>query len=71
MADKEWLKADGTTLGADDGIGIAAIMLHSLTRTSNEYALPDVLGVFGAVARLAGGSIETHQGYAGWRPKLK
>jgi dipeptidase D len=49
----------------------AELELHSLTRTSNESALPDVLGALGAVAALAGGTLEVNHGYAGWRPNLK
>ena len=45
--------------------------LHHLTRTSNEAALPDVLGAFSAVAALAGGELEVRHGYAGWRPDLQ
>jgi dipeptidase D len=35
--------------------------LHSLTRTSNASALPDVIGALDAVARLAGGRLELGQ----------
>jgi dipeptidase D len=57
-------------------LGVAAtdgsrLELHSLTRTSNEAALPDVLGTLAALARLAGGELEVGHGYAGWRPDLR
>ena len=45
--------------------------LHSLTRTSNESALPDVVGTLAGIASLAGGTLEVMHGYAGWRPELK
>ena len=44
-----------TSLGTADDEG-PQLELHSLTRTSNESALPDVVGALGAVAALAGGS---------------
>jgi dipeptidase D len=59
-----------TSLGVastDDG----RLELHSLTRTSNESALPDVTGALAGAARLAGGTLEVRHGYAGWRPDLK
>jgi dipeptidase D len=56
-------------------LGVAAteggrVTLHSLTRTSNQALLPDVLGTLDAAARLAGGALEVKNGYPGWRPDL-
>jgi dipeptidase D len=58
-----------SSLGTAETRG-AHLELHSLTRTSNESALPDVLHALRAVAALAGGTIEVKHGYAGWRPHL-
>jgi len=44
--------------------------LHSLTRTSNASALPDVIAALDAAARLAGGRLELGQSDPGWRPNL-
>lgn len=57
-------------------LGVAAtdgsrLELHSLTRTSNEAALPDVLDALASLARLAGGELEVGHGYTGWRPDLR
>lgn len=46
------------------------LTLHSLTRTSNESALPEVLGALDATARLTGGKFEVKHNYGGWRPNL-
>ena len=46
------------------------LTLHSLTRTSNESALPEVLGALEATARLTGGTFEVKHNYGGWRPNL-
>jgi len=44
--------------------------VHSLTRTSNASALPDVIAALDAAARLAGGRLELGQSDPGWRPNL-
>jgi dipeptidase D len=46
------------------------LTLHSLSRSSNDAALPDVLGGLDAIARLAGGTLEVKHNYGGWRPDL-
>jgi len=46
------------------------LVLQSLTRTSNDASLPDVLNSFEALAGLAGGSLEVKANYPGWRPNL-
>ena len=46
------------------------LTLHSLTRSSNDAAMPGVLASLEAAARMAGGEIEIKHNYAGWRPNL-
>jgi dipeptidase D len=46
------------------------LTLHSLSRSSNESAMPDLIGAFDAIARLAGGELEIKVNYGGWRPDL-
>ncbi len=46
------------------------LTLHSLSRSSNDSALPEVIGALDAAARLAGGDLEVKHNYGGWRPKL-
>jgi dipeptidase D len=46
------------------------LTLHSLTRSSNNSALPDVIASLDAAARLAGGALEVKFNYGGWRPDL-
>ena len=46
------------------------LTLHSLSRSSNDSALPEVLATLDAAARLAGGSLEVKRNYGGWRPEL-
>ena len=46
------------------------LTLHSLSRSSNDSALPDVVAGLDAVARLAGGELEVKPNYPGWRPDL-
>ena len=46
------------------------LTLHSLSRSSNDSALPDVIGALDAAARLAGGTLEVKHNYGGWRPDL-
>jgi len=58
-----------TSLGVATTTG-NELELHSLTRTSNESALGDVMGALAGIAGLAGGTLEVRHGYAGWRPDL-
>ncbi|HEX4520944.1 MAG TPA: beta-Ala-His dipeptidase [Gaiellaceae bacterium] len=46
------------------------LTLHSLTRSSNEAALPEVVAALDAIARLTGGAFEVKRNYGGWRPDL-
>jgi dipeptidase D len=67
--DFEGLVETSTSVGevASNGNGLE---LHSLTRTSNASALPDVIGALEGAARLAGGRLEPGQADPGWRPNL-
>jgi dipeptidase D len=44
--------------------------LHSLSRSSNPSALPDVIAALDSAARLAGGRFDVGQADSGWRPNL-
>jgi dipeptidase D len=46
------------------------LTLHSLSRSSNDSAMPEVIATLDAVARLAGGTLEVKHNYGGWRPNL-
>jgi dipeptidase D len=46
------------------------LTLHSLSRSSNDSALPEVIATLDAAARLAGGTLEVKRNYGGWRPNL-
>ena len=46
------------------------LTLHSLSRSSNDSALPEVISALDAAARLAGGTLEVKHNYNGWRPEL-
>jgi dipeptidase D len=46
------------------------LTLHSLTRSSNDSALPEVIAALDAAARLGGGELEVKHNYGGWRPNL-
>ena len=46
------------------------LTLHSLSRSSNDSALPEVIAALEAAARLAGGTLEVKHNYNGWRPDL-
>ena len=46
------------------------LTLHSLSRSSNDAALPEVIATLAAAARLAGGELEVKVNYGGWRPNL-
>jgi dipeptidase D len=47
------------------------LTLHSLSRSSNDSALPEVIGALDAIARVAGGTLEVKHNYGGWRPNLE
>ena len=47
------------------------LTLHSLSRSSNDSALPEVIATLDAAARLAGGTLEVKHNYNGWRPDLE
>jgi dipeptidase D len=65
--DFEGLVETSTSVGevVTDG---ARLTLHSLSRSSNAAALPDVIATLDAAARLAGASLELGQADPGWRP---
>jgi dipeptidase D len=46
------------------------LTLHSLSRSSNDSALPEVIAGLHAIARLASGELEVKHNYNGWRPDL-
>ena len=54
------------TGGGDDEGG--SLTLHSLSRSSNDSALPEVIAALDAAARLGGGTLEVKHNYNGWRP---
>ena len=41
LIDDDWVKADATTLGADNGIGVAAIM--ALLSSSDIHVMPNII----------------------------
>jgi dipeptidase D len=67
--DFEGLVETSTSVGevVTDG---GSFTLHSLSRSSNASALPDVIGALHAAARLAGGEFEVGLEESGWRPNL-
>jgi dipeptidase D len=67
--DFEELVETSTSLG--EGITeVEQLTLHSLSRSSNDSALPEVIAALDAAARLAGGTLEVKHNYGGWRPNL-
>ena len=46
------------------------LTLHSLSRSSNDAALPETIGALDAAARLGEGELEVKHNYGGWRPNL-
>jgi dipeptidase D len=46
------------------------LTLHSLSRSSNDSALPETISALSAAARLGGGELEVKHNYGGWRPNL-
>jgi dipeptidase D len=67
--DFEELVETSTSLGEAMTEG-AQLTLHSLSRSSNDAAMPEVVATLAAAARLAGGSLEVKHNYNGWRPDL-
>ena len=67
--DFEGLVETSTSLGEASTEG-DRLTLHSLSRSSNDAALPEVIGALDAAARLAGGELEMKHNYGGWRPDL-
>jgi dipeptidase D len=46
------------------------LILHGLSRSSNDSAMPEVIATFDAAARLGAGSLEVKHNYNGWRPDM-
>jgi dipeptidase D len=67
--DFEGLVETSTSLGEASTDG-GRLTLHSLSRSSNDSALPEVEAALDAAARLAGGILEVKRNYKGWRPDL-
>jgi dipeptidase D len=67
--DFDGLVETSTSLG-EASIEGDTLVLHSLSRSSNDAALPEVVAALDAVARLAGGALEVKHNYNGWRPDL-
>jgi dipeptidase D len=67
--DFEGLVETSTSLGEAITEG-DTLTLHSLTRSSNDSAMPGVIGTIEAAARLVGGEVEVKHNYGGWRPNL-
>jgi dipeptidase D len=68
--DFEGLVETSTSVGQVATYG-ATLTLHSLSRSSNDSALPDVIAALDASARLAGGSLAIGHVDPGWRPNLE
>ena len=68
--DFEGLVETSTSIGEAVTEGVA-LTLHSLSRSSNSSAVPELLATLDAAARLAGGSFEVQQNDPGWRPNLE
>jgi dipeptidase D len=58
-----------TSIGAAVTEG-SALVVHHLTRSSNDGAAPAVLATLEAAARLSGGTFEVGQSDPGWEPDL-
>jgi dipeptidase D len=67
--DFDGLVETSTSLGEAATEG-GRLTLHSLSRSSNDSALPEVVGALDAAARLADGALEVKHNYNGWRPDL-
>ena len=46
------------------------LTLHCLSRSANDFVMPEVLGAIAAAARLAGATVELGREYPGWRPDV-
>ena len=67
--DFDGLVETSTSLGEATTEG-GQLTLHSLSRSSNDAALPEVVATLDAAARLSGGTLEVKHNYNGWRPDL-
>ena len=67
--DFDGLVETSTSLGEATTEG-GTLTLHSLSRSSNDSAMPEVIAALEAAARLAGGALEVKHNYNGWRPDL-
>jgi dipeptidase D len=67
--DFDGLVETSTSLGEASTEG-DRLTLHSLSRSSNDSAMPEVIATLDAAARLGGGSLEVKHNYNGWRPDL-
>ena len=67
--DFEGLVETSTSIGEAATEG-AALTVHSMSRSSNGSAVPELLATLDAAARLAGGSFEVQVSDPGWRPDL-
>src|SRR3954447_939677 len=67
--DFDGLVETSTSLGEATTQG-ETLTLHSLTRSSNDSAMPEVIAGLDAVARVAGGELEVKRNYGGWLPNL-
>jgi len=67
--DFEGLVETSTSLGEAITEG-DRLTLHSLSRSSNDAALPETISALDAAARLGGGTLEVKHNYGGWRPNL-
>jgi dipeptidase D len=68
-ADFAGLVETSTSLDAASTSG-ERLMLHHMSRSSNDAALPEVLAALDAAAHLAGGALVVNQADPGWRPNL-
>jgi dipeptidase D len=46
------------------------LVLHSLMRSANDAAVPELIATFEAIARLANGRLEVDHNHGGWLPDL-
>ena len=67
--DFDGLVETSTSLG-EAATDAGQLTLHSLSRSSNDAAMPEVIATLDAAARLSGGAIEVKHNYKGWRPDL-
>jgi dipeptidase D len=67
--DFDGLVETSTSLGEAITNG-SELTLHSLSRSSNDSAMPEVIATLEAAAALGGGDLEVKFNYNGWRPDL-